>query len=223
MDEKAMNCLTYGLFVLTARRGEKDNGCIVNTVQQVTAQPNRIGVAVNKLNFTHDMIMDTGVFNVSIISESAEFALFQRFGFQSGRDVDKFDGFSAWKEAKNGVRYITAGVNAYLGAKVVQTLDLGTHTLFVADVTEMEVIGREPSATYGYYHAHIKPQPGQSTAGQKTKGGEDEFGEDAKSAGKKTVWRCKICGYEYVGEELPEDYICPICKHPASDFEKVVE
>src|SRR5699024_6829709 len=112
----------------------------------------------------------------------------------------------------------TAGVNAYLGAKVIQTLDLGTHTLFVADVTEMEVIGREPSATYGYYHAHIKPQPGQSTAGQKTKGGEDEFGEDAKSAGKKTVWRCKICGYEYVGEELPEDYICPICKHPASDF-----
>ena len=169
------------------------------------------------------MIMDTGVFNVSIISESAEFALFQRFGFQSGRDVDKFDGFSAWKEAKNGVRYITAGVNAYLGVKVVQTLDLGTHTLFVADVTEMEVIGREPSATYGYYHAHIKPQPGQSTAGQKTKGGEDEFGEDAKSAGKKTVWRCKICGYEYVGEELPEDYICPICKHPASDFEKVFE
>ena len=131
MDERAMNCLTYGLFVLTARRGEKDNGCIVNTVQQVTAQPNRIGVAVNKLNFTPDMIMDTGVFNVSIISESAEFALFQRFGFQSGRDVDKFDGFSAWKEAKNGVRYITAGVNAYLGAKVVQTLDLGTHTLFV--------------------------------------------------------------------------------------------
>lgn len=113
--------------MLTARRGEKDNGCIVNTVQQVTAQPNRIGVAVNKLNFTHDMIMDTGVFNVSIISESAEFALFQRFGFQSGRDVDKFDGFSAWKEAKNGVRYITAGVNAYLGAKVIQTLDLGTH------------------------------------------------------------------------------------------------
>ena len=217
MDAKAMNCLTYGLFVLTARRGEKDNGCIVNTVQQVTAQPNRIGVAVNKLNFTHDMIMDTGVFNVSIISESAEFSLFQRFGFQSGRDVDKFDGFSDWKVADNGVRYITAGDNAYLGAKVVQTLDLGTHTLFVADVTEMEVIGQEPSVTYGYYHAHIKPQPGQSATG------ESAAGESAaESDGKKTVWRCKICGYEYVGEELPEDYICPVCKHPASDFEKVV-
>lgn len=218
MDVRAMNCLTYGLFVLTARRGEKDNGCIVNTVQQVTAQPNRIGVAVNKMNFTHDMIMDTGIFNVSIISESAEFSLFQRFGFQSGRDVDKFDGFADWKEAVNGVRYITAGTNAYLCAKVVQTLDLGTHTLFVADVTEMEVIGQEPSATYGYYHAHIKPQPGQSAAGQ-----EGAPGDGAESDGKKTVWRCKICGYEYVGEELPEDYICPVCKHPASDFEKVVE
>ena len=223
MDNSVMFSLTYGLFVVTAKEGDKDNGCITNTAAQVTDTPLRISLTVNKANYTHGMIERTGEFNVSILSEKASFDTFKHFGFQSGRDVDKFDGFSAWKEAKNGVRYITAGVNAYLGAKVVQTLDLGTHTLFVADVTEMEVIGREPSATYGYYHAHIKPQPGQSTAGQKTKGGEDEFGEDAKSAGKKTVWRCKICGYEYVGEELPEDYICPICKHPASDFEKVVE
>ena len=130
----AMFKLSYGLFVVTARDGEKDNGCITNTVQQVTAAPNRISLAVNKANFTHDMILKSGVFNVSIISEKADFELFKRFGFASGRDTDKFAGYGAAERAENGVLYVTEGTNSVLSAQVVQTVDLGTHTLFIADV-----------------------------------------------------------------------------------------
>ncbi len=207
MDMKAMNCLSYGLFVLTAKQGEKDNGCIINTAQQVTTDPNRITIAVNKANLTHDIIKETGVFNVSILSEEATFDLFTRFGFQSGRTADKFADFADYAVGANGVRYITKGTNAYISAKVENMVDLGSHTLFIAEVTDMEVLSDTASATYAYYHKHIKPQP---KAEKKEEGG-------------KTVWRCTICGYEYEGEELPADFICPLCKHPASDFEKVVK
>ncbi len=205
MDPKAMFKLSYGLFVITAKRGEKDNGCITNTAIQVTSEPNRISVTVNKANFTHDMIKESGKFTVSVISEKASFELFKHFGFQSGRDVDKFADFTACKRAANDTMIITEGTNAYICGSVVNTVDLGTHTMFIADVTEMEVMDETPSATYTYYQEHIKPKPVDT--GKKVEG--------------KTVWRCRICGYEYVGEELPEDFICPICKHPASDFEKV--
>lgn len=204
MNTNVMYQLTYGLFVLTARMGGVDNGCIVNTVQQVTSSPNRITVAVNKANYTHDMILSTGKFTVSILSEKAQFALFQRFGFQSGRTVDKFDGFSAVRRAGNGRLYLTEGTNAYLAATVEQTIDLGTHTLFIAAVEEGESLDKTPSVTYTYYQENIKPKP-----------------QPKPQKSQKTVWRCKICGYEYEGEELPEDFICPLCKHPASDFEKV--
>ncbi len=205
MNTKAMYKLSYGLFVITSVRGDKDNGCITNTAMQVTSEPNRISVTINKGNFTHDMVKESGKFTVSIISEAASFDLFKRFGFQSGRDVNKFDGFSACKRADNGTMVITDGTNAYISASVVNTVDLGTHTMFIADVTDMEVLSDTPSATYNYYQTNIKPKP--EDTGKRVDG--------------KTVWRCKICGYEYVGEELPEDFICPICKHPASDFEKV--
>lgn len=196
----AMFKLSYGLFVVTARDGAKDNGCITNTVQQVTTTPNRISLAVNKQNFTHDMIAKTGVFNVSVISEAAKFDLIKRFGFASGRDTDKFADFADFSRAENGVTYITNATNALLCAKVVQTVDLGTHTLFIADVTEERVLDEAtPSATYAYYFANIKPKP--------------------ESAPKKKGWVCKICGYVYEGEELPPDFVCPICLHPASDFE----
>ncbi|MCR5778808.1 MAG: flavin reductase [Lachnospiraceae bacterium] len=207
MDKKAMFKLSYGLFVVTAKRGDKDNGCITNTAIQVTSEPNRVSLAVNKGNYTHDMIKDTGIFNVSIISEAANFDLFKHFGFQSGRDVDKFDGYTDCKRAENDVMIVTAGTNAYISCKVIEEIDLGTHTLFIADVTDMEVLSDTPSATYTYYQSNIKPKPeavGKTPEGQ-------------------TVWRCRICGYEYVGEELPDDFICPICKHPASDFEKVTK
>ena len=205
MNTKAMFKLSYGLFVVTARRGDKDNGCITNTAMQVTSEPNRISVTINKANYTHDMVKESGKFTVSIISEEASFELFKRFGFQSGRDVDKFSGFSSCKRAENDTMIITEGTNAYISATVINTVDLGTHTMFIADVTDMDILSDTPSATYNYYQSNIKPKP--EDTGKRVDG--------------KTVWRCRICGYEYVGEELPEDFICPVCKHPASDFEKV--
>lgn len=211
MDNKAMYKLSYGLFVLTAKVGDKDNGCITNTAIQAASEPNQISVCVNKANYTHDMVKESGVFNVSIISEKASFDLFKRFGFASGRDTDKFAGFDAFKTAANGVRYITEGTNAYISVKVEKTVDLGSHTMFIGTVTDMEVLDSAPSATYAYYFDHIKPAP--EPAPEKV--GTTSDGQ--------TIWRCKICGYEYVGEELPEDFICPVCKHPASDFEKVVK
>ncbi|WP_409015949.1 flavin reductase [Anaerostipes caccae] len=201
MNQAAMFQLSYGLFVLSAKNGEKDNGCIVNTVQQITTTPNRISIAVNKDNFTHDMIKDTGSFNVSILSEEVTFDIFKHFGFQSGRDVDKLKNFSDYERSSNGIFYLNKYANAFLSASVAETVDLGTHTMFIADVTDGEVLSQVPSVTYAYYHKHIKPQPQET---------------------KKTGWRCKICGYIYEGEELPVDFICPICKHGASDFERIL-
>ena len=205
MNNKAMYNLSYGLFVLTARQGDKDNGCITNTVAQVTTEPNQITVAVNKLNLTHDMIAATKKLTASILSERADFSLFQRFGFQSGRDVDKFLMFDGKKRVANDTFAVTQGTNGYISAYVTQQIDVGTHTIFLASVTDMDVWSDAPSATYAYYQSIIKPKPQAP----------------GKAAQGKTIWRCKVCGYEYVGEELPKDFICPICKHPASDFEKV--
>lgn len=204
MDSKALFNLTYGLFVVTTADNDKFNGCIVNTAIQVTNEPVRIMVAVNKSNYTNEQIVKTNKFNISIISEAADFELFKRFGFQSGRDVNKFDGFSDYKIAANGIPYITKGTNTVIQAWVEQVIDVGTHSIFVAKVADMEVLDKTPSATYGYYHSNIKPQP-----------------QKAENTDGTTKWRCTVCGYEYEGEELPEDYICPVCKHPASDFEKV--
>ena len=203
MNQKTMYNLTYGLFVLTSGFDGKDSGCIINTAGQVTAEPNRISIAVNKGNFTHDLVEKSGKFNISILSQEARFETFQHFGFQSGRNVDKFAGYTDCKRSGNGLYYVTAGANGYISAKVEQEVDLGSHTLFLAAVEDMEVLSDTPSTTYSYYQSHIKPKP-----------------EAPKTSGK-TVWRCTVCGYIYEGEELPSDFICPLCKHPASDFEKV--
>lgn len=197
MNNNVMFKISYGLYVLTAKDGEKHNGCIINTLQQVTTTPNRVSIAVNKANYTHDMIMKTGEFNVSIVSEAAKFDMFKHFGFQSGRDVDKFADYPM-EIAENGLAYVTIGTNGYISGKVVQTVDLGTHTMFIADVTGGEIIAEDASATYDYYHKNIKEAPKKEVSG----------------------WVCKICGYVYEGEELPEDFVCPLCKHGASDFEK---
>ncbi len=203
MDQKVMQKLSYGLFVLTAKDGDKDNGCIINTAVQVTSEPNRITIAVNKGNYTHDMVKKTGVFNVSILSESAKFDTFKHFGFQSGRDVDKAVGIT-FKRSANGVIYLdSAEVNAYISGKVIESIDLGTHTLFIADVMDGEVLNATASATYAYYFANIKPRP------------------EAASQESKKGWICTICGYIYEGDPLPADFICPICKHPASDFKRM--
>lgn len=205
MDNQALFKLSYGLFVLTARDGEKDNGCIINTAIQAASTPNQLSICVNKANYTHDMIVKTGIFTVSILTQKASFDIFKRFGFASGRDVDKFADYAECKRGENSVYYITEATNAYISVKVSKTEDLGSHTIFVGEITDMEVLSEEPSVTYAYYFQHIKPKP-----------------EASASPSGKTVWRCKICGYEYEGEEIPKDYICPICKHPASDFEKVL-
>lgn len=205
MDNQALFKLSYGLFVLTARDGEKDNGCIINTAIQAASTPNQLSICVNKANYTHDMIVKTGIFTVSILTQKASFDIFKRFGFASDRDVDKFADYAECKRGENSVYYITEATNAYISVKVSKTEDLGSHTMFVGEITDMEVLSEEPSVTYAYYFQHIKPKQ-----------------EASASPSGKTVWRCKICGYEYEGEEIPEDYICPICKHPASDFEKVL-
>ena len=159
MDKKAMFKLSYGLFVITANRDGKDNGCITNTAVQVTSEPNRISVAINKANYTHDMIKETGLFTVSVISEDASFDIFKHFGFQSGRDVDKFADYADCKRADNGTMIITKGTNAYISGKVCQSVDLGSHTLFIADVTDLDILSEVPSATYTYYQDNIKPKP----------------------------------------------------------------
>lgn len=203
MDKKAMYKLSYGLFVLTSAFEGKDNGCIINTGIQVTSEPNRISIAVNKANFTKELVEKSGKFNLSILSEAASFETFRHFGFQSGRDVSKFDAYQDCRRSLNGLYYITAGTNAYISAKVEQTVDLGSHMMFIAAVDDMEVLSEVPSATYAYYQSEIKPKP------------------DQKTSSGKTAWRCTVCGYIYEGEELPADFICPLCKHPASDFEKI--
>ena len=149
-------------------------------------------LTVNKSNYTHGMIERTGEFNVSILSEKASFDTFKHFGFQSGRDVDKFDGYTTAKRADNGIFYITEGTNAYISAKVVQSVDLGTHTMFIADVVAGEKLSDDPSTTYTYYQKNIKPAPAAPKTG-------------------KVTWVCQVCGYVYEGEELPADFICPLC------------
>jgi len=193
-----MRNISYGLFILTAKDGDKLNGCVTNTLQQVTTSPNRITITVNKENFTHDMILKTSEFNVSILSEKAKFDTFKHFGFQTGREIDKFADYPMVL-ADNDIPYITDGTNGYISAKVIGTIDLGSHTLFIADVTGGDVISDDPSATYDYYHKNIKESPAKETKG----------------------WVCKICGYVHPHDELSDDFICPLCKHPASDFEKL--
>jgi flavin reductase (DIM6/NTAB) family NADH-FMN oxidoreductase RutF/rubredoxin len=200
MNTKVMHDLTCGLYMLSSRDGEKRGGCIINTVMQVTSKPLRITITVNKQNNTHDLIQASGVFAVSLLDQSAPFGLFQHFGFQSGRDVDKFAGLNAQEDC-NGVPYLTWASCGYLSCKVVSSMDLGTHTQFLADVVDCDRLeGAEP-LSYSYYQTSIKPKP--------------EKKPEVKG------WRCTICGYIYEGEELPEDYVCPLCKHGPEAFEKI--
>ena len=205
MNRKTTYKLTYGLFVLTAAADGHESGSIINTCGQVTTDPNRITIAVNNAGYTCSLVKKSGRFNVSVISEKAPFSLFQRFGFQSGRDNDKFAGYDALARSENGLYYVTEGTNGYFSATVESMTDLGTHTLFIARVDDMEVLSEDASASYAYYQSNIKPKP-QKTEGVKGK----------------VAWKCSICGYVYEGETLPEDYTCPLCGHPASDFEKIM-
>ena len=205
MNQKALFNISYGLYVVTSNFDGRDNGCITNTVSQLANEPLTVSVAINKANYTCDMIRASKKFTASIISQDADFELFKHFGFQSGRDVDKFENYGYAARGVNGCMVITKGVNSFINVDVVQEVDLGSHILFIGHVTDAEKLTDSPSATYTYYFENIKPKPQPVS---NTENG-------------KTVWRCSVCGYEYVGEELPEDFVCPLCKHPASDFEKV--
>ncbi len=195
-DKKILYQLEYGLYVLTVNDGKKDNGCIVNTVMQVASTPVIIAVGVNKQNYTCEVIQKTGVLNINTLTKSASFELFKNFGFQSGKDVDKFDDCS-FERSENGLPILIGHTKGFISLVVEDEIDLGSHILFLCKPTDGKTITDRPGVTYSYYQEHIKPKPKQ-----------------AQSKG----FMCKVCGYIYKGETLPDDYICPICKHGADDF-----
>ena len=202
IEKQAMFKLTYGLFVLTTKDGEKQNGCIVNTVTMLTDEPKRVTIFVNKANYTEELLRKNKEFCVSVLTEKTPFEVFKQFGFQSGRTVDKFAG-KDYPKAENGLYYLPEVANAYICGKVVDYYDYGTHTLFVAEVTEAKTLSQDKSASYEYYQNNIKPKP---------------QAEEKKAEQEK--WVCTVCGYTHEGP-LPDDFICPWCKHPAEDFERI--
>jgi len=212
-DTTALYKASYGLYLLSARNDEQDNACIINTFLQVTSNaPAGCLISVNKQNFTNEMIAKTGQFNLSVLTVETPFELLKHFGYQSGREVDKFKNLKDFKDLKdfrvftgvsrseNGIIYLTDYTNAFLSFDVLETIDFGTHTLFTATLTECQTFNQKESITYDYYQRNVKPKP------------------QSKS---KKGYRCIICGYEYEGETLPPDFICPLCKHGAADFVKI--
>ena len=200
IDNKAIFNISYGLFVLVARQGDKDNACIINVAQQVTSDPLQLMICVNKQNLTHDMVLRTLKFNLCPLSEEATMKPFQHFGFQSGRDVNKFAECQQELRTDNGLLYLPKYINSVISCVVTKSIDLGSHTLFIARVMEAKQLTDSPSITYAYYQQHIKPKPTEATTTTKKR------------------WVCEVCGYVYEGDTLPDDFICPWCKHPASDF-----
>lgn len=198
-DLTALFNIGYGLYVITSNDGKKDNGLIVNTVTQVTNTPNRIAVCINKDNYSHHVIKQTGKMNINCLSQDAPFSIFQNFGFQSGRSADKFAGQEVLR-SDNGLAFLPMYINSFMSLKVQQYVDLDTHGMFICSVTESRVISHVETMTYTYYQNNVKPKP--------------------ETEGKKG-WVCKVCGYVYEGDELPDDFVCPLCKHGPADFERI--
>lgn len=200
MNPKALFQISYGLYIAASKFDKKMNGCIVNTVMQITDNPKQVAVAINKENLTCEIVQKSRMISLSVLSEAAPFSLFQHFGFQSGRKVDKFVNYP-FALTKQELPYLTSYTSAFIDCKVTNTIDLGTHLLFIATVNDCEIISSEKAMTYTFYHESVKPKPDVASA----KG-----------------WRCTVCGYIYEGEELPPDFICPWCKHGIEDFEKIM-
>ncbi len=198
-DNGALWKIGYGLYVVTSNDGARDNGLIVNTVMQLTSNPVKIGVTVSKANYSHDVIKASVIMNVNCLSVAAPFKVFEAFGFKSGRDTDKFGGCTPAR-SENGLVVLPRYINAYMSLQVEDYVDLGTHGTFICSLTESAVISDEPSMTYAYYHENVKPKP-----------------KSEKGRG----YRCTICGYIHDEDELPADFICPLCKHGAEDFEPI--
>ena len=208
MDPKALFSLSYGVFILGSHDDKKINACVTNTCMQVAANPARLAITVINQNYTCGQIKECGTFALSVLDKSVTFPTIEHFGFQSGREVNKFDDFEYSLDA-NGNPYLNNQVCALFTCKVISSQDLGSHTLFIAEIEDSKVLSDKAPLTYADYHKDIKPKPGA---------------EPDANAGKKIIgWRCKICGYEYEGAELPSDYECPICGHPAEDFEPIYE
>ena len=199
-DLTALFKIGYGLYVVTSNDGKKDNGLIVNTISQLTDSPNRVAVTINKANYSHHIIRQTGIMNVNCLSQDAPFKVFENFGFQSGRNTDKFAGWEDLCRSDNGLIFLPQYINAFMSLKVEQYVDLDTHGMFICSVTEARVMSDRPTMTYDYYQSNVKPK--------------------ADVEGKKG-FVCRICGYVYEGDELPDDFICPLCKHGAADFEPI--
>ncbi len=198
-DMTALFNIGYGLYVVTSNDGKKDNGLILNTISQVTNTPNRVAVTINKDNYSHHIIKQTGIMNINCLSNDAPFKIFENFGFQSGRAVDKFESVE-FLRSDNGLPFLTRYINSFMSLKVIQYIDLDTHGMFICDITEARVISSSPTMTYTYYLENVKPKP---------------------DTGNKKGFVCKICGYVYEGDTLPADIICPLCKHGAADFEPI--
>ncbi len=198
-DMSALLNIGYGLYVVTSNDGKKDNGLIVNTVTQVTNTPNRVAVTINKENYSHHIIKQTGIMNVNCLDTTATFSVFQNFGFQSGRTADKFADITELR-SDNGLRFLPQYINAFMSLKVEQYVDLGTHGMFICSVTEARVLSHQETMTYTYYQNNVKPKP--------------------ETDGKKG-FVCKVCGWVYEGETLPDDIVCPLCKHGYADFEPI--
>ena len=198
-DNASLFKVSYGLYVVTCNDGEKDNGLIVNTVVQQSSTPLTLSVSISKQNYSHDVIKSTGKMNVNCLNTDTPFDIFKNFGFQSGKDNDKFKDVFHWK-SQNGLAVLSGEiVNAFFSLEVLEYVDLGSHGLFICKVTEATHMGDEPSMTYDYYHQNVKP----------------------KKQEKKKGYVCKICGYVHESDTLPDDFICPICKHGATDFERI--
>ena len=198
LDPKALFKIGYGLYVVTSSDGKKDNGCIVNTVTQLTDTPLRVAVNINKLNYSHDLVKKSGILNVNCLNNEAPFSVFQKYGFASGKDTDKFAGEEVFR-SENGLVVLSNYINAFISLKVDNYVDLGTHGMFICSVTESKTINNIETMTYNYYQANVKPKPNTE---------------------KKKGYVCKVCGYVHEGD-LPEDFICPLCKHGVADFEEI--
>ncbi len=205
MDNNALYKLSYGVFMLSSKSGDKANGCITNTCMQVSNSPTKIAISVLNTNLTCDMIKESGVFALSILDKTCIFETIKHFGMQSGRDTDKFAGVNMPPDCNN-VPYLAWSTCAVISAKVSESINLGSHTLFIAEVVDLKVISDNEPLTYAYYHSNVKPKP-----------------QSVDKSKKIVAWKCKICGYVYEGESLPDEYICPLCGHPADDFEPVYE
>ena len=205
MDNKALFSLQYGVFILGSQSNGKINACVTNTCMQVANDPVRIAISVINTNLTCQMIKDSGFFTLSVLDKKTTFETIKRFGYQSGKNVDKFEGFTDYSMDQNGCPYLSSQICALFSAKVIAAQDLGTHTLFTAEVLDAKITSREEPITYAYYQSYIKPKPA------------------APTSGKIVGWRCKICGYVHNSPELPNDFTCPLCGHPAEDFEPIYE